>query len=54
LKLGKEEFGPDRRHTASFLNNLAGPYHNHGRYTGVESLGQRSLMIREKALGRHK
>ncbi len=33
------------------LNNLASLYHSQGRYDEAEPLYQRSLAIREKALG---
>ncbi len=36
---------------ATSLNNLAGLYDNQGRYAEAEPLYQRSLAIREKALG---
>ena len=51
LKLGKEEFGPGHRHTASFLNNLAGLYRAQGKYAEAEPLYRRALAIKEKALG---
>ncbi len=36
---------------AQSLNNLAALYHQQGRYAKAEPLYQRSLTIREKALG---
>ena len=36
---------------ATGLNNLAGLYREQGKYTQAEPLYQRSLAIREKALG---
>ena len=46
-----ENFGPDDQRLATNINNLAGLYHALGKYAQAEPLYQRSLAIREKALG---
>ena len=51
LRLGEREFGPDHPNTAIFFSNLALLYQSLGRSDDVEQQYQRSLAIKEKALG---
>ncbi len=46
-----EKFGEQDPRYATSLNNLAGVYRTQGRYAQAEPLYQRSLAIKEKALG---
>ena len=46
-----EAFGPQDPRLATSLNNLAGLYHQQGKYNEAEPLYKRSLAIVEKALG---
>ena len=46
-----ENRGASEEHLAASLNNLAGLYQAQGKYAEAEPLYQRSLGIREKALG---
>ncbi|MBV8213192.1 MAG: tetratricopeptide repeat protein, partial [Verrucomicrobia bacterium] len=50
-ELQQQNLGPDHPALATSFNNLAGLYHNLGRYAHAEPLYQRALAIREKALG---
>ncbi len=50
-ELGQREFAPDHPTTGTLLNNLALPYQAQGRHAEAEPLFERSLAIREQALG---
>lgn len=47
----REELGPDHPNVGQSLNNLAGIYHDQGRYAEAEPLYQPALEIWETALG---
>ena len=51
LAIREKRLGPDHADTATSLNNLAGLYHDQGRYGEAEPLFRRALAIRERALG---
>ena len=46
----EKTYGPEHRHVAHSLSNIAELYHAQGRYAEAEPLHQRSLAISEKAL----
>lgn len=51
LALSERALGPDHRHVAQSLNNLAGLYRLQGRYGEAEPLYQRALALCERVLG---